>query len=182
MQGQPAVRHWSPKVIQCSSSCSYYQWFEWYRAKGGHPQSWCLGFRHVMNQFEVHFPSILAVRSTARMAVIDGTWTGSPCRGGKGTVLTPSTGNGNNPGPVDSVYPYLANRSFLSIIGYHDLVVLKFLRYTFLMKALKPKQKVAIDAPTRISSKSVRCPMLFVFSGSWLGSRYLFIHSQLSTS
>ena len=41
------------------------------------------------------------------------------------------------------------------------------------MKALKPKQKVAIDAPTRISSKFVRCSITFVFSGSWLGSRYL---------
>ena len=33
------------------------------------------------------------------------------------------------------------------------------------MKALKPKQKVAIDAPTRISSKFVRCSITFVFSG-----------------
>ena len=30
-----------------------------------------------------------------------------------------------------------------------------------MMKALKPKQKVAIDAPTRISSKLVRCSITF---------------------
>ena len=34
-----------------------------------------------------------------------------------------------------------------------------------MIKALKPKQKVAIDAPTRISSKFVRCSITFVFSG-----------------
>ena len=34
------------------------------------------------------------------------------------------------------------------------------------MKALKPKQKVAIDAPTRISSKLVRCSIICIlFSG-----------------
>ena len=99
------------------------------------------------------------------MAVIHCTWAGTPCRRGKGTVLASFTGNGNYLSPVDRVNPDFANRSFLSIISYHDLVVLKFLRYTFLMKALMPKQKVAIHAPVSTSSKSVRCSIIFGFSG-----------------
>ena len=94
------------------------------------------------------------------MAVIDSTRTGSTGMSGKSTVLAPITGNGNNPGPVDGVDPDFANSPFLSVVRNHNLDLLKFLRKIFFQKALKPKQKVAIDAPTRISSKFVRCSIL----------------------
>lgn len=97
------------------------------------------------------------------MAVIDSTRTGSTGMSGKSTVLAPITGNGNNPGPVDGVDPDFANSPFLSVVRNHNLDLLKFLRKIFFQKALKPKQKVAMLAPTSTSSKLVRCSIIFDF-------------------
>ena len=42
-------------------------------------------------------------------------------KGGKGTVLAASTGNGDNLRPVDRVNPDLADCPFLAIVRNHDL-------------------------------------------------------------
>ena len=128
------------------------------------------------------------------MPVIDGTRACATCKGGKGAILTTIFLDGtydNNFCPVDVINEYITNFMFT-----HGSEGLKPPRKIFLMKALKPKQKVAIDAPTRINSKLVRCSITFVFSESWLSSllpcsyffnssilcRNIFISSSLASS
>lgn len=124
-QGRPVVRYWLSKEGLYSIAHSYD--FEFVTlsigdsSEGSHSQRWGFGFRHIMNQLEVNIPSICAVRGTAGMAVIDSTRAGTTGKGGKGTVLAASTGNGDNLRPVDRVNPDLADCPFLSIVRNHDL-------------------------------------------------------------
>ena len=168
-QGRPVVRHWLHKEGLCSIAHSYDFDFVTLSigdsSEGGHSQRWGFGFRHVMNQFEVYLPSILAVSSTARMSIVNGTRAGTTGKGGECTVFAAhffSVTDGNDLRSIDGINPSFTDFSFRSIICNHDFDELKFFKKIFFQKALKPKQKVAIDAPTRISSKFVRCSISLI--------------------
>ena len=98
------------------------------------------------------------------MPVINCSRAGTTREGGECTSLTAhfiSVLNGNDFCPVNGVNPGLTNISFSSIVSNHDFNELKFFRKIFFQKALKPKQKVAMLAPTSISSKLVKCSILY---------------------
>ena len=124
-QGRPVVRYWLSKEGLYSIAHSYD--FEIVTlsigdsSEGGHSKRWGFGFRHIMNQLEIDLTPVCTVSSTARVSIVNGARTGTTGKGGECTVLTASSSNGNYLSPIDRVYPDLADCTFLSVIGYHDL-------------------------------------------------------------
>lgn len=98
--------------------------------------------------------AILAIRAAARMAVIYCSRTCTPGRGGEGTCLTAHPVgfiDSDNLQAINTVNPNFADQMFI-----HYFKVLNLPRKIFFMKALKPKQNVAMLAPTSTNSKFVR--------------------------
>lgn len=113
-----------------------------------------------MDQTEIHLSPVRSVTCHAGMSIINNTRTCATGEGSKGTVLATVTCDGDNLSSIDRVYPNLTDYPFLPEVNNHDSDLLKFWRSTSLIKALKPKQNVAIQAPIRINSKYVRCSIL----------------------
>jgi hypothetical protein len=110
------------------------------------------------NQLVVDFMIIFTVRGAAWMPIIDRARAGATCRGSEGTGLASylsGIGDCHHLQAVNPISPDFTNSMLFHC--FEDLVPLKNISLT---KVLNPKQKVAIDAPTSSSSKSVKCSIL----------------------